>query len=123
MLERTISEEARQVPRALRQYMHVFIIFTHDNEDRVARLANRLLVSSLDCFVLISHDCNAAPLRTDLFVHPSMAVISGQGGRADFTIVDGYLAALAWLDEKKVGYRWVSNLSGQDYPIDSFVAF
>ena len=112
-----------EAPGSGRSFDHVFLLHTHDNEQRVARLCRRLLDSAQNAFVLISHDRDAKPLSRELFDRPDVIVIAGDGGRADFTIVDGYLAALAKLDEMNITYRWVSNLSGQDYPIGSLHDF
>jgi hypothetical protein len=74
--------------------------------------------------VLISHDFRATPLpRATFGGDNNVHVIQGKGGRGDFTIVDGYLAALRWLRDNKVDYTWLTNLSGQDYPVASLAEF
>jgi hypothetical protein len=74
--------------------------------------------------VLVSHDFRATPLPRGTFGGDgNVHVIQGKGGRGDFEIVDGYLAALRWLRDNKVNYTWITNLSGQDYPVASLADF
>lgn len=103
---------------------HLFLVQTHKDPDHILRLALVLRQALPDSFVLISHDVRAAPLPAGLFGDATnIAVISGRGGRGDFTIVDGYLAALRWLDEHQIAYRWLTNLSGSDYPVMPLAAY
>jgi hypothetical protein len=102
----------------------LFLIQSHKDPDQLARLVRTLRIGCPDCVVLISHDFRATPLPRAAFGGDSnVHVVQGKGGRGDFTIVDGYLAALRWLRDKKVDYTWVTNLSGQDYPVSSLADF
>jgi hypothetical protein len=44
-------------------------------------------------------------------------VLTEPGGYGDFSHLDRYFAAIDWLDERGVGYDWLENISGQDYPL------
>jgi hypothetical protein len=102
----------------------LFLIQSHKDPEQLARLVRTLRAGCPDCAVLISHDFRAAPLPRGTFGHDSnVHVIQGKGGRGDFTIVDGYLAALRWLRDTNVDYGWITNLSGQDYPVASLADF
>jgi hypothetical protein len=102
----------------------LFLIQSHKDPDQLARLVRTLRAGCPDCTVLISHDFRATPLpRATFGGDGDVHVIQGKGGRGDFTIVDGYLAALRWLRDNKVDYSWVTNLSGQDYPVASLANF
>jgi hypothetical protein len=101
----------------------LFLIQSHKEPAQLARLARVLRRSCPNSQVLISHDIHATPLPASTFggdrhVH----IIEGKGGRGDFEIVDGYLAALRWAREN-IDYDWVTNLSGQDYPVSSLAGF
>jgi hypothetical protein len=102
----------------------LFLIQSHKDPDQLARLVRTLRTGCPDCVVLISHDFRATPLPRAMFGgDDNVHVIQGKGGRGDFTIVDGYLAALRWLRHHKVDYTWITNLSGQDYPVASLADF
>jgi hypothetical protein len=102
----------------------LFLIQSHKDPDQLARLVRTLRKGCPDSVVLVSHDARATPLSRNVFGgDTSVHVIQGKGGRGDFTIVDGYLAALRWLRDNRIHYTWITNLSGQDYPVSSLAAF
>jgi hypothetical protein len=102
----------------------LFLIQSHKDPEQLARLVRTLRTGCPDSVALISHDFRATPLPRATFGGDSnVHVIQGKGGRGDFTIVDGYLAALRWLRDNKVDYTWLTNLSGQDYPVASLAEF
>lgn len=101
----------------------LFLIQSHKEPAQLARLARVLRRSCPAGNVLVSHDIRAAPLPASIFEDdPHVHVIDGKGGRGDFEILDGYLAALRWAREN-TAYDWVTNLSGQDYPVSSLAGF
>lgn len=103
---------------------HLFLIQTHKDPLQISRLVGVLRQGSPDAVVVISQDVRAAALPGELFHDdPRVHVIQGQGGRGDFAIVDGYLRALRWVHDQNIEYDWVTNLSGQDYPVSSLAAF
>jgi hypothetical protein len=102
----------------------LFLIQTHTEPDQVARLARVLRKGCPGSVVLISHNTRSGVLPLSLFDgEPDIHVIRGSGGRGDFSILDGYLAAVRWLRENKIDYDWLTNLSGQDYPVSSLAEF
>lgn len=103
---------------------HLFVIQAHKDPDQISRLVGVLRKGCTDSIVLVSHDFRAAAFPVSIFdgdrdVH----IIAGLGGRGDFSIVEGYLAALRWLRDNEIDYDWITNLSGQDYPVSSLAAF
>lgn len=101
-----------------------FLIQSHKDPDQLARLVRVLRKGCIRSIVLISHDFRVTPLSSSNFGgDPNVHIIEGKGGRGDFTIIDGYLAALRWLEKSKIDYDWITNLSGQDYPVSSLAAF
>lgn len=102
----------------------LFLIQSHKDPDQLARLVRVLRKGCANSIILISHDLRATPLSPSNFGgDPSVHIIEGKGGRGDFTIVDGYLAALRWLKERELEYDWITTLSGQDYPVSSLADF
>ncbi len=103
---------------------HLFLIQTHRDPDQLARLVRILQAGCPDSTVLVSHHHRAKPLPDTLFAEmPDVHVIAGSGGRGDFSILDGYIAALRWVRDRKIDYDWLTNLSGQDYPVSSLAEF
>jgi hypothetical protein len=101
----------------------LFLIQSHKDPAQLARLARVLRQGCPDSTVLISHDARATPLSPAMFGgDPNVHVIDGQGGRGDFSIVAGYLTALRFARDH-LDYDWVTNLSGQVYPVSSLAAF
>ncbi len=95
----------------------VYLIQTHKNPEQIYRLVQTIKKSSPGSYVLVSHDftaCNldATPLRS----LPDVEVINGKGGRADFSIIQGYLDAVDWLFSHNTEFDWLINITGQDYP-------
>lgn len=102
----------------------LFLIQTHNNPDQLRRLVGTLRAGCPGSAVLVSHHHRAEPLPPSLFAGISdVGVIAGDGGRGDFSILDGYLAALRWARDSRIDYDWLTNLSGQDYPVSSLPKF
>lgn len=95
----------------------LYLIQTHKNPEQIYRLVKTIKKSSPQSYVLVSHDfqsCNldTTPLRELALVE----VIIGQGGRGDFSIVQGYLDAVNWVFSHQIEFDWLVNITGQDYP-------
>ncbi len=101
----------------------LFLIQAHKDPDQIARLVRTLRKGCTGSIALISYDDRATPLPQSMFDGDDVHIIRGRGGRGDFSIVDGYLAALRWLRENGIDYDWLTNLSGQDYPVSSLAEF
>jgi hypothetical protein len=102
----------------------LFLIQSHRDPDQLSRLARILRQGCPQSVVLISHNELAQDLSPSIFDgDPHIHIIRGRGGRGDFALLDGYLAALRWLRESKIDYDWLTNLSGQDYPASSLAEF
>jgi hypothetical protein len=94
-----------------------YLIQSHKNPEQIYRLVDTIKKSSPDSFVILSHDFSASNLNITKLNHLSgVQVLSGQGGRGDFSIVQGYLDAVDWLQSHNIDFDWLTNLSGQDYP-------
>lgn len=95
----------------------LYLIQSHKNPEQIYRLVHTIRKSSPDSYILISHDFRACDLDvTPLRNLPEVEVISGVGGRVDFSIIQGYLNAIDWLFSHNIEFDWLINLSGQDYP-------
>ena len=96
----------------------LYLIQSHKNPRQISRLVHTIRKSSPDSYILVSHDFRACDLDvTPLRNLPDVEVISGVGGRVDFSIIQGYLNAINWLFSHNIEFDWLINLSGQDYPI------
>lgn len=95
-----------------------YLLQSHKNPEQIHRLVRIIKKSSPDSEVLVSHDFSNCNLdKTVLRNLSGVHVISGKGGRGDFSIVQGYLDAVDWLLSHQIEFDWLINISGQDYPI------
>ncbi len=95
----------------------LYFIQSHKNPEQINRLVHTIRKSSPDSYILVSHDFRACDLDvTPLRNLAGVEVISGIGGRVDFSIIQGYLNAVDWLFSHNIEFDWLINLSGQDYP-------
>lgn len=102
----------------------LFLVQTHKDPGQIVRLVRLLRAGCPGSIVLVSHDFRSCSIPHSLFgKDPNVYVIEGRGGRGDFEIVESYLAALRWLRDKRIYYDWLTNLSGQDYPVAPLAAF
>ncbi|MBV9388010.1 MAG: core-2/I-branching enzyme [Chroococcidiopsidaceae cyanobacterium CP_BM_ER_R8_30] len=107
----------------------LYLIQTYKNPNQIYRLVQTIKKSSPESYVLVSHNFAYSDLDV---VHlknlPQVEVISGKGGRGDFSLMQGYLDAIEWLFDHNIEFDWLTNLTGQDYPtqpltrIESFLA-
>lgn len=95
----------------------LYLIQTHKNPEQIHRLVQTIKKSSPNSYILVSHDFRNCNLdTTSLRNLPDVEVIEGQGGRGDFSIIQGYLDAINWLFSHQIDFDWLINITGQDYP-------
>ena len=95
----------------------VYHIETHRNPRQIERLVRTIVRGAPDALVVVDHDRSFEP--------PDPAVISGlgavlrlaDGGYGDMSHVRRWLTTARWLEDEGIAYRWLSNLTGQDYPV------
>jgi hypothetical protein len=95
----------------------VYHIETHRNPRQIERLVRTLVRGAPDALVVVDHDRS--------FESPDPALLSGlgavlrlsDGGYGDMSHVRRWLTTAQWLDDEGVDYSWLSNLTGQDYPV------
>jgi hypothetical protein len=94
-----------------------YLIQSHKNPEQIYRLVNTIKKTSPESVVLISHDFSSSQLDEKHLKHLSeVYLVSGLGGRGDFSIIEGYLNAIDWVFKNNIEFDWLTNLSGQDYP-------
>ncbi len=95
-----------------------YLIQTHKNPEQIYRLVKTIKKSSPRSFIVVSHDITSCSLdETPLKAFSDVKVILSKGGRAEFSLVQGYLNAVDWLLSRNIDFDWLVNLTGQDYPI------
>ncbi len=95
----------------------VYHIETHRNPRQIERLVRTIVRGAPDALVVVDHD--------RAFEGPDPAVMSGlgavlrhaDGGYGDMSHVQRWLTTARWLEDEGINYTWLSNLTGQDYPI------
>lgn len=93
-------------------------IHTHRDPAQIHRLVRTLTRSSPDCIVVISHDRNGPQLNAaGLARLGDVHVLTAEGGYGDWSHIRRYLEVADYLDERAIGYDWMANLSGHDYPV------
>ena len=93
-------------------------IQTHDRPQQVFRLVSMIKEQTPQSYVLVSHKTSGPPLDVrGLESMPDVHVLPATGGLGDFSHVDRYLESVEWLLDHDVDFRWLTNLTGQDYPI------
>jgi hypothetical protein len=93
-------------------------IQTHRDPEQVTRLVRVLLAGSPDAVVHISHDQRGPALDIETLHRLGDVVITpAAGGYADFSHVDRHMEAIEWVLDHRPDVEWLTNLTGQDYPI------
>jgi hypothetical protein len=95
----------------------VYHVETHRNPRQIERLARALLVRTPDAVVVIDHDKRfEGPDRRVLDKLGAHLRLS-DGGYGDMSHVYRWMQTAEWLASENISYTWMSNLTGQDYPI------
>lgn len=95
----------------------IYHLETHRQPRQVERLAATLLRLAPDCLVVINHDERSEPLDVWALDRLGVVVQYATGGYSDMSHARRWLQTVRWLRAEGVQYEWLSNLSGQDYPV------
>lgn len=108
-----VSPSQTQSPLRMCYYMQ-----THTRPTQIARLVRVIKEGSPGSIVVIDHDTSVSPLDPGMFQEmPSVYVLNARGGYGDFTHLDRLFGAIDWLDANGIGFDWLQNMSGADYPV------
>lgn len=94
-----------------------YVIQTYKDLDQVERLAQTIAKGARDATVVVSHhgtDLDRKRLETSPAID---RVLPSAGGRGRFSVIDGLMSAMRWLEKRPQPFDWLVVLSGQDYPI------
>ena len=94
----------------------VYHLETHQRPEQVTRLV-AALVDSSDALVVVNHDERGDALNESALTKLGAVVHHGRGGYSDLSHPLRWLQTVDWLAANRIEYDWLSNLSGQDYPI------
>lgn len=84
----------------------------------MTRLVERIRRSSPDSVIVVSHDRSGVDLDVDaLRADPGVMVRVEPGGYGDITHLRRYLATAQWLADEGIEVGWLTNITGQDYPV------
>ena len=95
----------------------VYHVETHRDPRQVERLVATINRWAPESLIVINHDERAEPLNEAALRKLGAVVQYGLGGYSDFSHPRRWLQTVDWLTRNRVEYDWLSNLSGQDYPI------
>jgi hypothetical protein len=100
----------------------VYHIETHRNPRQVEHLVRTLVSGDTDTLVVIDQDRRFESPDSALLTRLGAVLHLSDGGYGDLTHVRRWLRTVQWLQDEGIDYRWLSNLSGQDYPVRSLAA-
>lgn len=97
----------------------VYHIETHRNPRQIEGLVRAIVNAAPDSLVVVDHDRK--------FESPDPRVLSrlgaelrlSDGGYGDMSHVERWLTTARWLQQQGIEYTFLTNLTGQDYPIRS----
>jgi hypothetical protein len=93
-------------------------VHSHRNPGQLHHLVRTIVRGSPNSIVVISHDSGGTPIdEAALSALGNVVVQYAQGGYGDFTHVDRYFDAIAYLRETRTRVDWLVNLAGQHYPL------
>ena len=100
-----------------------YLVQSHRGPEQVLRLARALRSGSAESLVHLSHDRRGPELPVAaLEALGGVSVHLDEGGYGDWSHVRRWLAAVAWLRDRGEPVDWVTNLTGQDYPLRPLAA-
>lgn len=94
-----------------------YYLETHRSPGQVLRLVRRIRDLSPAAAVVVHHDSRGVPLDPAPFTALDARVLHSPGGYGDFSHVARYLDGLRQVEQAGESFDWVSNISGQDYPV------
>ena len=97
----------------------LYLIFSHDHQPQLARLAQTIRRLSPQAEIAIHHDPQLAPLQVALFPAEWGVRIVPNPVRAEwgrYSLVEQYLHAFRWSIEN-LEFDWIVTLTGLTYPI------
>lgn len=98
-----------------------YFVQTHRDPPQIYRLVRTLRRGSASGRILVLHDFAASPLDwAPLAGLPDTHLLRASAPcvRATFSFqVQPWLDAIDWLEQERLAYEWLVNLSGQDYPV------
>jgi hypothetical protein len=95
----------------------VYHLETHRQPQQVERLVSTLHRWAPDSLIVVNHDQSGEPLDESLLNGLGAVVQYARGGYSDLSHPRRWLQTVDWLRANGIEYDWLSNLSGQDYPI------
>jgi hypothetical protein len=103
----------------------LYLIFSHDHQGQLARLARAIRRLSPDSLIAIHHDPAKGDIDPDLFAGiPSLHFVPEpvRGAWGDYSQVEQYLHALGWCFAN-LRWDWICTLTGESYPLSSLRDF
>ena len=97
----------------------LYLIFSHDQQRQVARLACAIRQLSPLSLIAVHHDPRLGELDQRLFAEiPSVFIVPNPVAAAwgDYSLVEQYIHSLRWCREN-LRWDWISTVTGQSYPL------
>lgn len=95
----------------------VYHVETHRNPRQIESLVRAIVRAAPDSLVVVDHDRSFESPDPSVLARLGAELRLSDGGYGDMTHVNRWLSTVHWLQAEGVAYDYLSNLSGQDYPI------
>jgi hypothetical protein len=95
----------------------VYHVETHSNPRQIERLVTTINRWVPDAVIVVNHDRRWESPRQEVLRRAGAELVLVEGGYGDMSHVKRLLQTVKWLRDDNVAFDWLSNLTGQDYPI------
>lgn len=95
----------------------VYHIETHRNPRQIESLVRAIVKGAPDALVVVDHDRSFESPDPVLLAGLGARLRLSDGGYGDMTHVDRWLSTARWLQSEGIEYSYLTNLTGQDYPV------
>ncbi len=95
----------------------VYHIETHRNPRQIESLVRAIVRGAPDALVVVDHDRSFDAPDPGTLARLGAELRLSDGGYGDMTHVDRWLTTARWLRAEGIEYSYLTNLTGQDYPV------
>lgn len=103
-----------------------YFIQSHRDPEQIYRLVRRVRAGSRNGRIIVQHNFASCALDwSPLASLPDTHLLRAKGTqvRSNYSCqVQPYLEAIDWLEQERLPYEWLVNLSAQDYPVKPIVS-
>ncbi|MEO8105863.1 MAG: hypothetical protein ABI720_00970 [Actinomycetes bacterium] len=95
----------------------VYHVESHRNPRQIERLVGALVRGAPDALVIVDHDRAFAAPDASVLAQLGAVLRLSDGGYGDMSHVNRWFATARWLRAEGIEFSYLSNLTGQDFPL------